>query len=84
MSKQIVILQRGWVVVGDFSQSGSECSIKDGAVVRRWGTSKGLGELAVEGPQPNTVLDPIPLMKFHELTIVARLECNSNAWSVKP
>jgi hypothetical protein len=81
--KQIVILQRGWVVVGDFAQSGSQCSIKNGHVVRRWGTTKGLGELATEGPRTNTVLDPIPEMTFHELTIVGRLAC-SDKWSSQP
>lgn len=81
--KEIVVLQRGWVVVGDFHQEGSQCSVTDGAVVRRWGTSKGLGELAKEGPQDNTILDPIPTTKFHELTVIARLECNAKAWGKK-
>ncbi len=80
--KQIVILQRGWVVVGDFFQDGSNCLIRNGHVVRRWGTSKGLGELAKEGPLSNTVLDPIPEMAFHELTIVARLACSEKWGSV--
>jgi len=77
--KHIVILQRGWVVVGDFSQDGSQCYVRNGHVVRRWGTEKGLGQLASEGPRPNTVLDPTPEMTFHELTIVARLQC-SEKW----
>lgn len=76
-SKEIVILQRGWVVVGDFSKKGSECTIKNGFVVRRWGTTKGLGELAAEGPLANTTLDPLLETKFHELAIVARIKCSS-------
>lgn len=82
MSKQIVILQRGWVVVGDFEQDGSQCFIRNGNVIRRWGTTKGLGELATNGPTENTVLDPIPETSFHELTIVARLNC-SEKWDAK-
>lgn len=79
--KEIVVLQRGWVVVGDFKQDGTQCIVTDGHVVRRWGTSKGLGELAMEGPLKDTVLDAIPETKFHELTVVARLKCNAKAWS---
>ncbi len=75
----IVILQRGWVVVGRFSQAGSECTISNGFVIRLWGTSKGLGELASDGPLSGTKLDPIPETKFHELTIVARMKC-SDKW----
>ncbi|MDX1941444.1 MAG: hypothetical protein SFU99_12880, partial [Saprospiraceae bacterium] len=70
---RIVVLQRGWVVIGRFSQIGCECFIKNGYVIRRWGTTNGLGELALEGKQSNTVLDKIPVTHFHELTIVMML-----------
>jgi hypothetical protein len=44
------------------------------------GTDKGLGQLAVDGPRSGTVLDAIPRTTFHELTIVARMEC-SDKWN---
>ncbi len=77
MSKSIVILQRGWIVVGDFTQEGSQCVMRNGSVIRRWGTTKGLGELAVKGPLPETKLDPIPETTFHELTVIARIACSA-------
>lgn len=76
---QIVVLQRGWVVVGRFSQASQECKLTDGFVIRNWGTSKGLGELAESGPLSGTKLDPIPESRFHELTIVMRMKC-SDKW----
>lgn len=79
--KAICVLQRGWVVVGDFEQQGSECTVTNGSVIRRWGTSKGLGELATEGPKAETILDPIPKANFHELTLVLRIECTSKKWN---
>lgn len=80
--KEIVVLQRGWVIVGDFQQEGTQCSVKNGAVVRRWGTSQGLGELAHKGPLGETVLDPLNYpARFHELTVVFRLECNPETWA---
>lgn len=39
---RIVILQRGWVMVGRYSQNGDECSLTDCSTIRAWGTTKGL------------------------------------------
>ena len=41
---KIVILQRGWVMIGRFEKNGSECKLHDASVIRNWGTTKGLGE----------------------------------------
>ncbi len=81
---RIVVLQRGWVVVGRFSQVGHDCRLDDSAVVRIWGTSKGLPEI-VKGPiEGKTVLDksPLPIL-FNELTIVFMLQCEEKEWSKK-
>jgi hypothetical protein len=80
---KIVILQRGWVMIGRFSQTGAQCVIDDANVIRRWGTSKGLGELASKGPLTNTVLDPTPQVKFHELTVVQVIDCEDDKWNDK-
>ncbi len=77
---KIVILQRGWVVVGRFFKNGHNCWIENGYVIRQWGTTKGLGELAMNGKQDATKLDPIPKTEFHELTIVASIICDESKW----
>jgi len=77
---RIVVLQRGWVVVGRLAQRGSEMRITSGHCVRRWGTSLGLGELAKDGPRAETKLDPLPETRFHELTVVLSLLCRSESW----
>lgn len=79
---RIVVLQRGWVAVGEYSKKESQCVLKKAAIVRRWGTTKGLPELASAGPLPNTVLDHSPDIKFHELTEVLSIQCNPEKWSV--
>ena len=78
---KIVVLQRGWVVIGRYSQIGSDCKLTDGAVIRIWGTTKGLPEL-VEGPTGKTVIDKTakPIC-FHELTVVLTLDAEEKAWS---
>jgi len=80
---EIVVLQRGWVVVGRFHKKDYSCQVLNGYVIRKWGTTKGLGQLALDGPTSDTVLDPIPTTKFHELTIVARFVCEESKWNSK-
>lgn len=81
---KIVILQRGWNMVGHFKQEGSKCTLEKASVIRVWGTKDGLGELALKGPLLTTKLDPCPLtVEFNELTIVATLLCVEDAWKTK-
>lgn len=48
--KHIAILQRGWIYVGDLEKDGPYFTLKNASCVRRWGTDKGIGELAENGP----------------------------------
>jgi|ERR1035437_1773129 hypothetical protein len=78
---KIVILQRGWVFVGKFSQEGSRCKLTDAYNIRTWGTTKGLGELAENGKTSSTNLDKVNDVSFHELTVVATIDCDDKVWS---
>lgn len=82
---RIVVLDQGFVFVGLVSwrqvSSGRVIRVEKAACVRRWGTSKGLGELAASGPLENTVLDPSPPIEAHELTVVLTMECVAEAWA---
>ena len=77
---KIVILPRGWNMIGYFSQEGSKCKLEKAAVIRRWGTTKGLGELAISGKLKDTVLDFCPTVEFHELTVIATIACKESVW----
>ena len=78
--RQIVILQRGWVVIGDLSKTGEEFTLSNSQIIQRWGTTKGLGQLALEGPQRETKLASAGTMRFHELTVVARMDVDVSKW----
>jgi hypothetical protein len=79
---KIVVLQRGWVMVGRLERSGSDCKLHSASVIRNWGTTKGLGEIASAGPTSSTKLDPTSgLVEFDYLTVVAAISCNSSAWA---
>lgn len=80
---KIVILQRGWVFVGRFSQNGSICKLTDAYNIRTWGTTKGLGELANSGPTDSTKLDKVNDVTFHELTSIALIDCDTKVWNKK-
>lgn len=78
---RIVILQRGWVVVGRYAQAGSAVTITNASVIRRWGTTRGLGEIAAGGPTPNTALDGCGTVRCHELAVIATLDCEDAKWA---
>ncbi len=80
--KTILVLQRGWVVVGDLTtEDASKVRLENASVIRRWGTTKGLGQLALEGPQKATELDPCGVVETHPLAIVLRIPCEASKWS---
>lgn len=78
---KIVVLQRGWVVVGIMEREGSQCKLHNAAVIRNWGTKKGLGELAEEGPKKDTILDSCNgVVEFDYLTVVLTIAVNEAKW----
>lgn len=77
---RIVVLQRGWVAVGDYAVQKDEVVLANASIVRRWGTIRGLGELARRGPLPNTILDPCGTLRSHHLAVVLTLDCEVAAW----
>jgi len=82
MPTRIVILQRGWVMVGRWSQDGEDCVLTDAAVIRVWGTKRGLGEIAEGGPTSSTILDRAGTVRFHILAVVASIDCEEAKWSL--
>jgi hypothetical protein len=78
---RIVILQRGWVMVGVFEKDGSDCKLTSASVVRRWGTSSGLGQIAKDGPTGDTLLDKCNGdVEFDFLTVVATIKADPTKW----
>ncbi len=77
---KIVVLQRGWVMIGRYSVENDICTLENAYVIRTWGTTKGLGELALDGKKPNTKLDKAGHVEFHILTVVATINCDDKLW----
>lgn len=79
-NKKIVVLQRGWVVVGEYSKDGHEIVVSNASVIRRWGTTRGLGEISENGPTSLTILDKCGTVRAHEQAIVMAIDCNQDKW----
>ena len=57
--KQIIVAEAGWVFIGEVQETDEPgARLKNAAVIRNWGTTAGLGQIALSGPTKNTVLDP--------------------------
>ena len=79
-SIKIAILQRGWVVIGRYSECGEDVVLTNAYVIRRWGTSNGLGQLALKGKQSETKLEKTGVVRFNKLTSVGLIDCVLKIW----
>jgi hypothetical protein len=78
--KKICVLDKGWVFVGNLDKEGDEYFLTNSFVIRRWGTSDGLGELALKGPLPETKLEKTPLVRFHKNSLLFTISCEEDKW----
>jgi hypothetical protein len=79
---KIVVLQRGWVAVGRYYKKGNECRLENAYTIGRWGTSKGLPQLANEGPQGETQLHKSDgAIRFHRSGEVFTIDCAEKKWA---
>jgi hypothetical protein len=74
--KQIVVLHRGWIILGEIQkETPTEIEFINCSVIRKWGTKKGIGEIALNGPTENTILEPCGTVLVHPLSIIMRIKC---------
>ncbi len=78
--KVIVIATAGHVFIGnvtrmDLTTFGIGISLTDASVIRVWGTTRGLGEIALGGPTKETILDPIGDIDVPLNAIISVVKC---------
>ena len=85
---KLLVISHGFILSGQTAPYGSTAGqvsqkniIVDGcAIVRSWGTDKGLGQIAYGGPTKNTVLDPQPRTVVNRKKWIYAIDCNEDAW----
>ena len=77
----IVVLDRGFVYVGDIHHDGEWCVISNASNIRVWGTSEGLGQLARSGPLENTKLDKVGTVRAPARAIIHMIDTESSKWN---
>ena len=76
----IVVLDRGFVYVGETMHDGEWCIIRNAVNIRYWGTKRGLGQLALEGPTPETILDPVGTVRAPARAVISILDTDAKLW----
>ncbi len=81
---RIYVMERGWILVG-YPSPGEDflfLNLDRCHTIRRWGTTRGLGQLAAEGPQPETILDSEgDGVEIRRTAIYRSIRCNPEAWA---
>ena len=70
----IVVLDRGFVYVGDIVIDGDWCVISNARNIRYWGTERGLGQLALDGPTPKTKLDIVGVVRAPMRAVISVID----------
>ena len=76
--RYIVLGNRGNTVVGDLTIKGGTGYLKNASVIRRWGTTGGLGELALSGKTESTKLDSCGEFEFEVITTCGMIPVKSD------
>jgi hypothetical protein len=77
----IAIVDHGFVYVGELEIDGKWCVVRNGHNIRRWGTTEGIGQLALDGPQPETILDKVTTIHVPIHALVHILESDRCKWT---
>lgn len=74
-TKKIVVISSGWVVIGMVETKPDMIIIHDASVIRKWGTTAGLGEIATRGPTKETTLDYTGKVEVFNQAVIMQIVC---------
>jgi hypothetical protein len=77
---KIVVMDRGFVYVGETKVEGDWVLMTRAKNIRKWGTSRGLGELT-KGPLGGTVLDSVGSLKAPMRALIHIINVDSEKWT---
>ena len=77
----VVVLDRGFIYVGRVECADGWCTIKDAHNIRVWGTTKGLGELVLNGPTAKTELDKVGTVRAPMRAVISVIDSEMDKWN---
>jgi hypothetical protein len=77
---RIVAIPNGFVFVGEYAERKDSVILSSAHCIRRWGTTKGLGEL-VNGPTTDTILDAAGFVEVPKIQVLFSIVC-SPSWPI--
>jgi len=79
----IYVLVNHWCLLAkETSRTAKAIHLSDAYVIRRWGTTRGIGQLAIHGLRAETILDPLAkrtIINPNEVTF--EMVCEGDYWS---
>lgn len=81
---KIVVLDRGFVYVGNVTIDGDWCVIADAKNLRIWGTDSskpGLGYLAANGPTAKTQADSVGTVRAPMRAVISLIDTEASKWN---
>lgn len=76
--RRIVVLDNGWCFIGIWfpASEGRPAYLDDASCIRRWGTTGGLGQIALTGPTAETILDACGIVIIENpAAVIYHLKC---------
>jgi hypothetical protein len=79
---QIVVSEGRWNVAGYVYRDPIDGTtiITEARVIRYWGTTAGLGQLAADGPTSTTKLDPYGTVRIPAHAVILTIDADESKW----
>lgn len=76
MNNTIVVIESGWIMVGEMTNPSTQTTLlKNASVVRRWNNGKGIGGLAKDENKHEYTLDPVGSVSIQTSKILFEIPC---------
>lgn len=76
MNNTIVVIESGWIMVGEMTNPSTQTTLlKNASVVRRWNNGKGIGGLAKAEYKDEYTLDPVGSVSIQTSKILFEIPC---------
>ena len=76
MNNIIVVIESGWIMVGEMTNPSTQTTLlKKASVVRRWNNGKGIGGLAKAENKHEYSLDPVGSVSIQTSKILFEIPC---------